>query len=146
MKSAPARTGQNTAIEKALSAFRHAMTATLLGEARARGVGLSHYETIRYIAEAGEPSMKDIAARLNVTPPSASAIIDTLVERHLVARKEMPEDRRSVRVILAPKAHAFLSSIDRHKSSVFEDMLSRLDAKDKEEFARILWKCVGIKK
>lgn len=43
------------------------------------------------------PRVSDLARRLGVTPPTASTLIDRLVERGLVARREDPADRRQHR-------------------------------------------------
>jgi DNA-binding MarR family transcriptional regulator len=128
-------------LEEALMAFRHAMTSALMQEAKKRGCSLSHFEVINYIAEEGSPTMKDIAKQLHITPPSASALVDTLVSKRLVTRSQTPEDRRTIRVVLTPKAQIFLLSIHKHKSSVFNTMLFGLSVEDKNNLARILIKC-----
>lgn len=132
---------KHRSLEEALLEFRHAMTSALVEQAKAKGCSLAHFEVLKYIAEEGSPYMKDIAKRLHITPPSASTLIDALVKQGLVHRAQMPEDRRTVRVTLLPKAHAFLFSIHKHKASIFNKMLSRLSAEDKSDLARILIKC-----
>ncbi|HWA32241.1 MAG TPA: MarR family transcriptional regulator [Candidatus Paceibacterota bacterium] len=131
-------------LEKALLALRQAMNSALTDEARECGCSLSNFQVLKFVAEKGRPSMKDIARKLRVTPPSASSLVDTLVAKKLVARILAPEDRRSVRVILAPGGHKLLSDLHKHKSSIFRKMLSRLGARDRSEFTRILMKCVNV--
>jgi DNA-binding MarR family transcriptional regulator len=131
-------------LEEALMAFRHQMTSALVGEAKKQGFSLSHFEVIKYIAAEGNPSMKDIAKQLHITPPSTSTLIDALVAKQLVLRSQAPEDRRTIRVMLAPTTHKLLSSIYKKKSSIFNTMLSKLGAEDKKELARILIKSISI--
>jgi DNA-binding MarR family transcriptional regulator len=134
---------KNMSLEKALMAFRHSMTSALVIEAKEKGFSLSHFEVLKFIVQEGDPSMKAIARRLHITPPSASSLIDSLVVKDLVFRNRSPEDRRTIRVMLAPKAHVLLVSIHKHKDSIFNHMLSRLSIEDKNELARILTKCIN---
>lgn len=130
-------------LEEALMAFRHKMTSSLMEEAKKRGCSLSHFEVIKYIAKEGSPSMKDIATQLHITPPSASTLVDGLVAKHLVVRKQSPGDRRAVHLELLPKAHTLLFSIHSEKRSIFNKMLSGLNTEDKNELAKILIKCIS---
>jgi DNA-binding MarR family transcriptional regulator len=132
---------QHAKLEEALMGFRHTMTCALMEEAKGKGCSLSHFEVIKYIAEKGSPSMKDIAVQLHITPPSTSTLIDTLVKKGLVTRSHAPEDRRTIHVMLTPAANVFLTSIYSKKTSLFNKMLSKLSTADKTELARILTKC-----
>ena len=129
-------------LEDALMGFRHTMTSALVEEAKSHGWSLSHFEVIQFIAEHGNPSTKDIAIQLHITPPSASTLVDTLVTKGLVVRGHTDEDRRAIRVTLAPRAQKILSAIYKKKSSIFTTLLSRINDDDKEEFARILRQCI----
>lgn len=128
-------------LESALMSFRHAMTEELGRVAKERGCSVSHFEVLKYIADKGSPSMKDIARELGITPPSASTLIDTLVSKQFVTRTQTPEDRRTIRIILQPKGNVLLSSVYKQKNSLFNKMLSKLSNEDKTELARILIKC-----
>lgn len=137
---------QQKILEEALMAFRHRMTCALVDEAKKHDWSLSHFEVIKYIAEQGDPSMKDIASQLHITPPSASTLVDTLVSKNLVVRIQKPSDRRSIHLALTPTAQRILSAIYKKKSSIFNTMLSNLGAEDMKEFTRILNKCANINK
>jgi DNA-binding MarR family transcriptional regulator len=130
-------------LDKALMAFRRAMDESLLAEAKRSGCSLSHFETVKFVAERGDPSMKDIAGHLRVTPPSASALVETLVTRELLVRRQAEGDRRTVHVSLAPKAFALFASLKKRRASIFEKMLSKLDPDEKDLFADLLTKCIS---
>jgi len=49
--------------------------------------------------------VSDLAGRLSVTPGTASTLVDRLVERGLVDRREDPTDRRQHRCRLSPSGH-----------------------------------------
>lgn len=133
---------KHKSLENALMAFRHTMTSALAAEAKESDCSLAHFEILKFIAENGNPTMKDIARQAHVTPPSASTLIDTLVTKQLVTRSHTTEDRRSIRVMLTTKAQMLLSSLYKKKSSLFNKMLSKLSKEDKTELARILTKCI----
>jgi DNA-binding MarR family transcriptional regulator len=129
-------------LEEALIAFRHAITDALLIEAKKRGYSISQFEVLKYLGDVGKASMKNVARELHVTPPSASTLVDDLVAKRLVSRVESPTDRRAVNVVLSPRGHLLMSSLQRKKSSVFNKMLSKLNTADKNELARILIKTI----
>ena len=91
------------------------------------------FETMKYVKDAGQPHMRDVAKNFHVTPPAATLLIESLVKAKLLARVLDPDDRRSVRVSLTPKGKKLLEQGIAKK--VGEDG-------DKAELAKI---SVGIK-
>lgn len=61
--------------------------------------------------EAGTLKMSDIAAKLNVTLPTATVIVRNLVRKNLVERIVSPEDRRLVICKLTPEGQALIEKI-----------------------------------
>ena len=137
---------KNTTTQKlddVLMEFRQSMTTSLLKEAKYSGFSLSHFEIIMYIAHSGEVTMTDIASRLHITPPSASALIDVLVKKKLVERVHSNKDRRTVHIVLDKGARKLMNSIQKKKMSIFKKMLSKLNSEDKENLIKILNKCIS---
>lgn len=97
-----------------------------------------HVETLRFIQEKGNPTMRDIAAYLKVTPPTATALIDSLVEDRIVERVTDSEDRRKVRLELSSKGEKLIASFKNHRTAAFARVFATLTASDRREFARIL--------
>ena len=129
-------------IDDVLIAFRQTMTSLLLNEAKIRGFSLNHMEIIKFIAHKEDVTMKDIATWLNITPPSASALVDTLVNKKLVTRVQSKKDRRTIHIILNKETHKFINSIHKNKLTVFKKMLSKLSKEDQVDLIRILNKCI----
>ena len=129
-------------IDDILIAFRQNMTNLLFNEAKGSGLSLSHFEILIYIMHRGEVTMKDIATWLHITPPSASNLIETLVNKKLVTRAQSNKDRRTVHIILNKEAHKLIGSIHKKKMDVFKKMLSKLDKEDQSDLIRILNKCI----
>ena len=130
-------------LEDVLMAFRQNVTTSILKEAKGSGFSLSHFEVIMYIARNGEVTMKDVATWLNITPPSASVLIDTLVDKKLVTRIQSSKDRRTIHIVLNKEAHKFMYGIHKKKMLMFKKMLSKISDEDKEVLTRILNKCIS---
>jgi DNA-binding MarR family transcriptional regulator len=99
---------------------------------------ISQIDTLAYIVEKGNPSMKEIANYLNVTPPSATAIIETMQKKKLVTRIVNDKDRRTIRVALTPKAWKFFKSFHERKFTIFKKMISKLQKNEQRQLIKIL--------
>lgn len=69
---------------------------------KGKGFSFLQFNTLRFIKER-RPLMKDLADYLMITPPSATSIINTLVDSEVVKRIPDPEDRRIVRIVITKK-------------------------------------------
>lgn len=114
-------------------AMRHAY-------ADAGGLPLSpvYVGALYHISASKNPTMRDIADYLCVTAPSASELVNELVSKGLLVRREDPEDRRIVRISLSPSGKAFLSKVLRLREEMLRGFLARLPKEDQKELARIL--------
>lgn len=63
---------------------------------------LAQYNTLMAVREQEETSVKLLAERMNVSPPSASTMVDRLFEMGLIERETNPQDRRAVVLRLSP--------------------------------------------
>ncbi len=138
MKKQPTLRGDELSLEKTLFAFRRKFSDMLRKEAEDLKCPISHIDTLTYIAEKGEPSMKDIANHLKITPPSATAIVEIMQKKKLITRVSNDKDRRSIRVALTPTAWKFFKSIHEKKFTVFTKMLSKLNDAERKQFTKIL--------
>ena len=57
-------------------------------------LSMAQVNTLMTIRKRGPMSLSELASDLCVSPPSASAMVDRLVEKGLVTREQSPEDRR----------------------------------------------------
>ncbi len=87
---------------------------------------MSQLEIMQYIAEHTNPTMKELAGHLRITPPSVTTIIDAMVEGGLVKR-EQGADRRSVRVTLTPKAMRLYKLLQKKKTALLTTLLKKLN-------------------
>lgn len=71
-------------------------------------------------------SIKELAALLSVSPPSASAMVDRLVEREILVRETSPEDRRRVVIRVSPTAREELDQMEEVLLQTFVDIVNRI--------------------
>lgn len=64
------------------------------------GLTLPQARVLFILAEEGGQTTGDLAARLNVSPPTMTGIADRLVRQDLIERASDPDDRRVVRLVL----------------------------------------------
>ena len=69
-----------------------------------------HFEALRYVEDAGKPTMRNVADYFSMTPPAATLLIEGLVANNLMRRAVDSKDRRTVRVALAPKGRQVLDA------------------------------------
>lgn len=93
-----------------------------------------------YVRERGEPTMKDVASFLRITPPSATALIDGLTAAKFLERRPDPEDRRSVRLRLTAKGRAFIGRRLAEVEQQMERILGRLTAKEQDLMIKLFEK------
>ena len=98
----------------------------------------SQIEVLRYVICEKNPTMKEIANHLHITPPSVTVIIEFLTLKGLVKREIDKGDHRVVRIVITSKATSIFNSIKEKKLEIIKKILSKLNEDDKNEFMRIL--------
>ena len=78
------------------------------------------------IAEREELSLKDLADTLQVSPPSASAMVDRLVEMGLLVREQSTIDRREVRIRLTEAGKVHFDEMEAQILEYFAELLTKL--------------------
>ena len=97
-------------------------------------------KTLDYIRETGNPLMKDVAAHLCITPPSATTLVDTLVRAKLLARSPDRVDRRLIRLTLTPRGGKVLLRGQEEVRAHMARLLEHLTPQEKKSLVAILEK------
>jgi DNA-binding MarR family transcriptional regulator len=71
------------------------------------------------LADGSATTVGDLADVLGRSPSATSRLVDGLVKRRLVERREEPEDRRQRLVALTQRGQALLRSVDRARADQF---------------------------
>jgi DNA-binding MarR family transcriptional regulator len=89
-------------------------------------LSLSQYRVLGLLSS-GHERAGDLAARLAVTKPTLTALVDALVERGYVVRETPAGDRRAVRVSITDAGRAAAESAGRAFREVLDDVLGYCD-------------------
>ena len=79
---------------------------------------------LRTIRDLGQTTIRDLAEALHVSAPSASVMVDRLVEMGMVTRQQSQVDRREVVVRPSPGGEEALAIVERH---ILESIVELLD-------------------
>ena len=109
-----------------------------LVEEKARKAGidpLEHQALIQiYGSETGALKVREVAERLDITPPFASSLIQTLAAKGLVVRSRDSDDQRVMWIKVSTKGRATLYSIDEEVQS-HVDRITRAMSENRTEAA-----------
>lgn len=97
-------------------------------------------ETLRYVAERQHPPMKEIADHLSITPPSATSLINALVDAGQLERIHDTKDRRLVRLRITQKGRKLLEKEFGDIVAYIKKDLSILNEQEIKNFIIILEK------
>jgi DNA-binding MarR family transcriptional regulator len=125
-------------LEETLFAFRRKFSDVMRHEAECLHCPLSQIDTLSFIAEKGNSSMKEIADHLKITPPSATAIVEAMQKKKLITRTGSVADRRTIRVALTHTAWKLFRSFHERKFAILTKMLSKLRDTERKQLIKIL--------
>lgn len=89
-------------------------------------VTFAQFNVLMVIEERGVVSLKELAEVLHVSPPSASAMVDRLVEMGMVIREQSPVDRREVRIRLSEGAMVHFQEMESQILEYLARLLGKL--------------------
>ena len=90
------------------------------------GASLPQYRLLAFLA-GGPERANALAQRLQVSPPSLTALVDNTVAKGLVERCAAEGDRRAVRHVLTPAGEQVLKEADAAISEHLSHLLQTLD-------------------
>ena len=93
--------------------------------------------------EKKNPSMKDVADMLRIAGPSATVIIDRLVEKGELKRAEDPDDRRIVRICITESGKKTLHAGLKESEDGMKQLLSVLDERERATLDKIITKIIS---
>ena len=89
-------------------------------------------------------TMGELSKALAVPLSTATRMVDKLVEHHYAQRVADAEDRRVVRITWTDEGREMFEAICDHWRSHIAQMMSRLEAKERDELLRLLRKAIQI--
>jgi DNA-binding MarR family transcriptional regulator len=108
----------------------------VLGEV---GLSFTQMKSLFLLQEAGELTVKELAARLSMSFPAMSRSVDGLVQRGFVTRREHDTDRRSKQIALLPAGRDVLSRVTAAREAAIVAFAAQLpDAERTALYAALL--------
>ena len=104
----------------------------------AAGRSLGQIKLMAHLYQHGQQTVGEVATGLGVSMPTASELVDRLVEDGMVERTANPADRRQVLLGLTPKAHAFATRMRALRRAQLRAALDRLTPEERPVFVRSL--------
>jgi DNA-binding MarR family transcriptional regulator len=95
-------------------------------------------ETLVYIRDNAGVAMKDIAAYLSITAPSATSLVNALVRADLVERRIDVRDKRALRVYLTKKGSEVLNDAVKNGMQVLGILFAPLSPRELASFSNLL--------
>jgi DNA-binding MarR family transcriptional regulator len=102
--------------------------AAQLGELR---LGFTQLAALYAVADGGTTTIADLADTLNRSPSATSRLVDGLVRRRLLERREEPDDRRMRSVWLTERGRALVALVDRGRADQFLAVVRPLPANER---------------
>jgi DNA-binding MarR family transcriptional regulator len=100
-------------------------------------VGSTQAKFLRYIGRNSRISQADLARATDTDPALTGRVLETLVERSWVRRTRSEDDRRQYVLELAASGQRVRKRVDEARERIAERIVTVLDERDLEDFARI---------
>ncbi|HEQ60751.1 MAG TPA: MarR family transcriptional regulator [Firmicutes bacterium] len=90
------------------------------------------------LRERGSVTITELAQILEVSPPSASAMVDRLVEKGILTRQHSREDRRKVLVQVSPAAAEQLDQVHEEILQAFAALVEKIGPETAQQWCEVL--------
>lgn len=97
-------------------------------------------EALSYIADHPQPSMRNVAKFLGITPPSATAIVNGFVKSGLLKRIADSKDRRIIRLKLTSVGRQSVAKAHHQLAHHFKRVFGHLSRQEQQQLLRIFEK------
>lgn len=119
---------------KLLPDLMRAFSRRLPQQARREGASLAQMKALVQLAEYGPQTMGELARGLGITTPSATGLVNPLVEMGHVVRERDPNDRRVVRVRLSDEARRLADDVLAERRTEIEAALEGMSYEAQHHF------------
>jgi len=105
---------------------------------RYRELSMPQVHAIMVARDRGQATITEIAGVLGVSLPSASAMVDRLVEKGILERRQDRRDRRRVLVSVAPRAVREIEKINDTILHAFVDLVEKIGPETTAKWCEVL--------
>ncbi|HTA16704.1 MAG TPA: MarR family transcriptional regulator [bacterium] len=118
-------------IIESVGRFKRAVNLLVVQELKPLGFGSKQASVLRYLAAHRSCSHADLARHTITDPAAAGRIVDALIRRGLIARKEHPSDRRRWMLSLSPQGLRAAERIAAVFKRVAGDLAAPLNSRER---------------
>lgn len=93
---------------------------------------------LKFVKTKGQVSITELAELLNVSAPSASTMVERLVEKGVLIRKPDPDDRRRVIVTVSPDVVTISEQIEKDIFGAFVDLVEKVGPEVADDWCRVI--------
>lgn len=115
--------------------------ASILALDEAKGdrpeLSIAQVNTLLTIRDRGEMTMKELAGALEVSAPSASVMVDRLVELEMLRRTQSRLDRRAVRICLSADGMKIVDEMEDQLLEALVEILEQLGTEDATRWCEV---------
>lgn len=94
-------------------------------------------QVLGYMQKHKKPSMKEVADFLSITPPSATSVIDSMVDDGLLKRQLDASDRRAVHLCITAKGRSVLKYGFKQITGHMREIFSCLTDTERKQMIKI---------
>ena len=105
---------------------------------RISDLSISQLHVVRIVWENAELSMRELADLMAVSPPSASAMVDRLVEKNVLCREHSTRDRRKVVVQVSPQALEKAQAMETSIINLFVELVQKIGPETAQKWCEVL--------
>ncbi|MCP4720925.1 MAG: MarR family transcriptional regulator [Desulfobacteraceae bacterium] len=91
-----------------------------------KDLSISQFHAIVMIRKKKKVSLKELAAMQQISPPSASAMVNRLVEKGILKRSQCQSDRRKIEICLTEDALGRHEKVEKAVFASFVDLIEKL--------------------
>jgi len=99
---------------------------------------MAQVQTVMTVRASDEMTISHLAAKLHVSPPSASNMVDRLVDKGVLLRERSKQDRRKVVVRLSEEAAVHAEGMERAVLAAFLDLVEKVGPETAEKWCEVL--------
>ncbi len=101
-------------------------------------LSMAQVQMVMAVRDSAEMTISRLAGKLRVSPPSASNMVDRLVEKGVLLRERSEQDRRKVVVCLSGEAAVHAEQMERAVLAVFLDLVEKVGPETAEKWCEVL--------
>jgi len=107
-------------------------------------LSFAQMRALRFVRTKGQLSITELAELLNVSAPSASTMVDRLVEKGVLVREPDPADRRKVIVTISQGMVAITEQIEKEIFSNFVELVEKLGPEFADDWCRVVGRVADV--